>query len=203
MPPVETIEALFPSSAACGNITLLPMTPAHASAMEAMGVDLSTAIDWDHILIAAWVLATPSAEIRKVMAEGNAPAHFDVWCGENNPDPYKVIDGVERIVSAAFRAFVPPAKDETEKNATVVWGEDEKRGFGWTLEIAEALSHEYGMTLDDALDIPLCRAYALMNCARKRSGGKFGGPDYYERIKSDGVAEMFRKMRQEAKDRGE
>ena len=156
MLPVETIEAIFPSSAVCGKTTLLPMTLAHAAAMEAMGVDISTAIDWDHVLIAAWILATPSAEMRKVMAEGGSPAAFRVWCDRENPDPYGVIDGVERIVSAAFNAFVEPGNDDA--NAVKIWGGDDPTGFGWELEIAEAIAHEYGLPLDDALDTPMCRA---------------------------------------------
>jgi len=62
---------------------------------------------------------------------------------------------------------------------------------------AECLCHEYGWTLDAALDTPLATAYALINCARQRNGGKNGGPDYYGRVQMAEAARAFRKAREE------
>lgn len=39
-----------------------------------------------------------------------------------------------------------------------------------------------GWDFETALHMPLMRVFPIINCIRKRNGGRFGGPDYYERI---------------------
>ena len=50
-----------------------------------------------------------------------------------------------------------------------------KIGYGWLLEIAEYLRHEYGMAFETAAEMPLARMCALLACARVRGGGKARG----------------------------
>ncbi len=192
MLPVETTEALFPPSGAVGKLTLRPMTLAHAALLETAGADMARGVTPDSILLFAWVLAMDGAEVRRVAASADLVPSFRAWCGRHDPDPCALAEAVCRIVRAASAAFVPP---EAEGGGQTVFAS--AKGFGWPLEIAECLCHEYGWTLDAALDTPLATAYALINCARQRNGGKNGGPDYYGRIQMAEAARAFRRAREE------
>ncbi len=192
MLPVETREALFPSSGVVGKLTLRPMTLAHAALLDALGVDLEQGVTFDNILLHAWVLSMDGAEVRRVAASADRVPHFKAWCAKCDPDPYALADAVCRLVRVASAAFVPP---EAEGGGQTVFAS--AKGFGWPLEVAECLCHEYGWTLDAALDTPLATAYALVNCARQRNGGKNGGPDYYGRVQMAEAARAFRKAREE------
>lgn len=190
MLPVETTEALFPTPCAVGRLTLRPMTLAHAALLETAGADMARGVTPDSILLFAWVLAMDGAEVRRVAASADRVPAFRAWCERHDPDPYALAEAVCRAVRTAFAAFVPP---EAEGGGETVFAS--AKGFGWPLEIAECLCHEYGWTLDAALDTPLATAYALVNCARQRNGGRNGGPDYYGRIQMAEAARAFRKAR--------
>lgn len=195
MLPAETIEALFPSSGVVGNLTLRPMTLARAALLEAVGADLAGGVTLANVWLCAWVLSMDGAEVRRVAATADRVPLFTAWDRERATDDYfKVADAVCRIVRAAFAAFVPP---EAEGGKETLFAS--ANGFGWPLEIAECLCHEYGWGLDAALDTPLATAYALVNCARKRNGGKSGGPDYYGRLQMAEAGRAFRKAREKRK----
>jgi len=51
---------------------------------------------------------------------------------------------------------------------------------------------EYGSSFEHVMAMPIARAYGLMNCYRKRMGGKFAGPDYRT---SDTIERMKRVKR--------
>ena len=81
---------------------------------------------------------------------------------------------VRRALDIAFRNAVPGHSEGKTVNFT-------QRGYGWPLEIAEWLMHEYGMGFGEAASMPLVRVYSLLAVARIRNGGKAGGPDYWDR----------------------
>ena len=81
---------------------------------------------------------------------------------------------VLRAIDIAFRNAVP---GHVEGKLEVF----QQTGYGWPLEMAERLMHEYCLTFDEAAAVPMARVYSLLACARVRGGGKAGGPDYWER----------------------
>lgn len=90
------------------------------------------------------------------------------------------LEAVSRTLDIAFRNAVP---GHVDGERTVF----HQTGYGWPLEMAERLMHEYGMRFDEAAALPLVRAYSLLACARIRGGGKAGGPDYFERTTVEGL----------------
>lgn len=192
MLPVETVEAIFPSSGSVGKLTFNPMTLAHAAAMETLGVSLKDGINADNVLLCGWILSIKSEDIPSVVRAKSKTSAFAAWCEKNNPDIYEIGPLITEIVNAGFSTYVPPSADGNEQKIFT-----SESGFGWVLEIAERLCHEYSWTMDIALSTPLSRAYALMCAARVRNGGKNGGPDYYGRIQERHASEHFRKMRKE------
>lgn len=108
MLPVETREALFPSSGVAGKISLRPMTLVHAALLDALGVDLESGVTFDNILVYSWVLTMDGAEARSVAATADRVPPFKAWCAKFDPDPYALAEPVCRLVHAANAAFVPP-----------------------------------------------------------------------------------------------
>ena len=190
MLPPETILAAFPHSAnvaialaPCKRVLRLePMTLAHAIALEAWGCDLGKELDDAHALIAAWFLVKPASVLQEVMSDINtAGEEAQKWIREKNKCVARIATAVNRHIASAFGTFVPPASESEQLY------ENSPRGYGWPLEVAEALCGEYGWKFGDALATPVATALALVSVARQRNGGKAGGPDYYERIQ---IAEM-------------
>ena len=62
-------------------------------------------------------------------------------------------------------------------------------GFGWPLEMAEALCAHYGWSFEYAMRVAVPRAMALLAVGRVRTGCGLGGPDYYERIRLNRMKE--------------
>ena len=87
---------------------------------------------------------------------------------------------VARALDIAFRNAVPGHVDGKREVF-------QQTGYGWPLEMAERLMHEYGLTFDEAAAMPMVRIYSLLACARVRGGGKAGGPDYWERDSVKGL----------------
>lgn len=196
MLPIETISAVFPHF---GKIkmaryhlgifpgrtfaVLRPMTLMHAVAMEAFGVDLDQKeIDGDRMLIAAWILALTPEELRQEMAKiegGGALLDFERWakCVRDTPDAISA--SVNRAVNLAFLNCVPGPKSDKPN----ILSDGMPQGCGWPIEIAEALSSEYGLPFDRAVETPMASAFAMIACARRRNEVPNGGPDYYDRIR--------------------
>lgn len=185
MLPDETIRAIFPVGVKVGEIAAGPLTLRRAAAMEALGIDASDpegrGIGERNALLALWVLSASSSDLALAATGGpNAEDAFDMWArnyafGDAGLMPETAASAVRRAFRAAWAAYVP-AKRPKGEIATCI-----ERGYGWPLSYAEAFAHEYSVSLDEALDMPMCRLFAMIACARSRNGGENGGPDYCER----------------------
>lgn len=196
MLPTETISAVFPHE---GTIkmakfrlgvfpgrtfaALRPMTLLHATAMEAFGVDLDRKeIDGDHMLIAAWILAQTPDQIRREMTrieDGQATRDFAEWARNVRETPDAISAKVNREINLAFHNCVP-AQQSGKPN---LLSDGMPQGYGWPIEIAEAMCAEYGMSFREAMETPMASAFAMIACERKRYEVPSGGPDYYDRIR--------------------
>ena len=182
MLPVETMLALFPGGTeVCRTgrfaaLRLRPFTLAHAAALEAWGCDLGANLDESRSLIAAWLLSKRPPEVASAMLDMERSAkEAGRWVRGKAKCVARISKAVNGHIVAAFKTYVAPKKDGGCAYSA-------PRGFGWPLEIVEALCGEYGWSLDDALATPVATALALVSVARQRHGGENGGPDYYERI---------------------
>lgn len=176
MLPLETVLAVFPETSRQGGCTG-PLTLAHVVAMEAIGVEVGVDAQGEKAFLAAWLLTLRPGELGGVVADGEkARASFAKWAETHDADEAETARRVNAVVDAALLPYVRGGGGST---ACVSAG---PQGYGWPLEYAEMLCHEYGMKFEDALATPLATAFGLAACARARNGGKAGGPDYYERI---------------------
>lgn len=196
MLPVETINALFASPVKVGKTTLKPVTLAHIAAFAALGITNDSGIDVEHALLASWLLTMDSDGLA-VVVNGGGTDGFEDWTRRTNPDAYELFPVVNRMLLEAYSTFVPGQDDG--KQAESVFSTP--TGFGYSLEFAELLCHEYGWDFHRAINTPLVLANGLVCCARKRNGGKNAGPDYYERIQLGEAKAAMDAMRkaQEAK----
>lgn len=189
MLPVESILAVFPSTARVGALTLRPLTLYHATAMEVMGVDLGnpTGIDDDHVFIAAWLLTLDPREVCDVMRDAdNRQIALKRWLNDVQEPLSDVSEAVNKLVDTCLSLNVPGESDGKKYFGP--------HGFGWTLELGEAVAHEYSITFDAAMSMPLATVFGMIACCRQRSGGKNGGPDYYERILIRNIGELRKKV---------
>ena len=150
-------------------LRLQPFTLAHAAALEAWGCDLGANLDDSHALIAAWLLSKRPPEVASAMRDMERSAkEAGRWVRGKAKCVARISKAVNGHIVAAFKdsgcAYSAP------------------RGYGWPLEIVEALCGEYGWSVADAMATPVATALALVSVARQRHGGENGGPDYYERI---------------------
>lgn len=179
MLPIETLNALFVAGEGVGNVTLRPATLAHLAAMEAFGVDVSKGIAFEKTHLVAWILTLDFEGCsRAILDDFFARSEMARWMEGARCSAAVLYPLVVRVLQRAFSAYVAGADDGKDGATTY----SAPRGFGYPLEIAEFLCHEYGWTIEEAMNAPLARVYGMMNCARQRSGGKNGDFDYYERI---------------------
>lgn len=136
------------------------------------------------------LLARAGIDILAPLGPGDAEAVFALLAngdGGDSPRPFRRPALMRlRCTARQRRTAVARALDIAFRNAVPghVDGRLEvflQTGYGWPLETAERLMHEYGITFDEAAAMPMVRAYSLLACARIRGGGKAGGPDYWER----------------------
>lgn len=212
MLPVETIQSVFPPSAeirgvryAAGfipvrvSVRLRPITLLHATAMEAFGVSLDAQeIPAEQAMLAAWILSLDVEQVRDAIAH-DSTRDFLRWTERITEAPGEIVRIVNAVVNVAFSTCVP-GKRADGPNITNLQGPG---GYGWPLETASALAAEFGMTVDQALETPIVRAFGLLACARIRNGGEAGGPDYYERIVCREIHERKERERQEARERAQ
>lgn len=191
MLPFETILAVSPPSAEVKlglfrTLRLRPMTLTHAVAMEAFGCSLDGNLDDSHSLIAAWILSRDSRELTDVIIDSAKPAaarrmvRFVRAVAKKTRD---VRDAVNRHVEISFKTYVQGRRADRGSQLMASGPE----GFGWPLEIAEHLCGEYGWSFDQAMNVPVARALALVSVGRIRLGGESGGPDYYQRIEIENL----------------
>ena len=177
--PVETIDALFVADERVGNAVLRPATLAHLAAMDALGVGVCGLVARKDALLAAWVLTLDYAGcVRAVRDEKWTLAAFKAWVAKCGCTADECFLAVNAVVAHAASTYVPGAGGEGDGGSVY----STPHGFGWPLEVAEFLCHEYGWDFARAMDEPLVRVYGLVNCARQRNGGRNGDFDYYERI---------------------
>lgn len=192
MLPAETMVAMFPPSArASRGILLKPPTLAHAAALEALGVGLGCEIDPGNVHVAAWLMTMDGADVRELMCDlGYAKKVLDEWTDEHAKASVSVlVRAVKKQMGIALAPYVPCG---TKKQNFA------PHGFGWPLQLAEAVAHEYGMKPAEAMDTPVSTALALMACAAIRNGAKLGGPDYYERLAVRGIAAAADRTKEDA-----
>lgn len=184
MLPKETILALFPEGRTVKRkwplrpLRLGPVTLAHAAVMEAVGCAiLGGFIDDADAITAAWVMTLkPEAAVKAANGDLKGLMAFAVRCKGALAD---ISLAVNSLVADAILPFVPPKGDGGEN----VLKDGLPKGYGWPLEVAEALCSRYGWSFGKALATPVATALALMAVGRENSGGASGGPDYYDRIR--------------------
>lgn len=202
MLPLETIVAVFPGAVQKGGDSFRPLTLAHVCAMEALGVDMSRDIPPENALLAAAVMAQDAGCV-SAMVEDFPQARAEL---EEAVERFKargesvdaLVERVNAVMDAAFVTFVPGGtEDGRGRTCSLV-----PAGYGWPLEYADLICHEYGWRFDEVMTMPLSRMFGLIACARARSGGKAGGPDYYERVALKEIAELRRRTRDGAEGGG-
>lgn len=183
MLPQEVFDAVFPSSARVGETRLESMTLLHTVAMEALGIEVCDRNynSTQKSSIALWLLSQPAANMRSVIrdTEIDSIGDFQRWV-KNNPEATgeNAVSVFDNILRTTFATFVP-AKQEAGKIRMDNLGE----GYGWPIEIAEAVAHEHSRPFAEIMKMPLVTIFALICVMRQRNGGETGGPDYYDRIR--------------------
>ena len=177
--PVENLLAVFPARVRAGGVELSPLTIRDAVLLAVYGVDFTREIRGEFAVLAGAVLsgAVSAEDLADGRRAGKALSAF--------ARPYRRLlfprrmseleRGVNEIVDKAFATRVLVLGNVARISLT-------PSGLGWTLEIAETICHEYGWSWEETLRTPVATAYALLAAAHRRNGGKFGGPDYIERI---------------------
>ena len=134
------------------------------------------------------ILARAGIDILEPLVSGEAEVVFSLLADGRDPArPFRKPTFMRlRCTAQQRRAAVARALDIAFRNAVPGHVEGKRKvflqtGYGWPLEMAERLMHEYGITFDEAAAMPMVRVYSLLACARIRGGGKAGGPDYWER----------------------
>ena len=161
--PPETLNCFDIPPVKAGWIALRPLTLADVAVLARAGIDILSPLAPGDAQVVFALLAGP---FRASIA---SPAFMRL-----RSTARQRMEAVARALDIAFRNAVPGHSE----GETVVFM---PRGYGWPLEIAERLMHEYGMSFDEAASMPLVRVYSLLAVARIRGGGKAGGPDYFDR----------------------
>lgn len=193
MLPKEVIDAVFPPSAQVGEIHLEPMTMYHIVAMEALGIEVGdrNLNSNQASVLALWILSQEPKEMARLVRGENNLAKFTDWVERHSAslaDAHSILDG---IFKSAFLTFVPAKQD-----AGKIRLDDLGEGYGWPIEIAEAVAHEHSRPFDEVMQMPLVRMFALICAMRQRNGGEAGGPDYYDRIRIKAMKERMRAKRE-------
>ena len=200
MLPLETILAVFPGAVRvkCGEreVELGPMTLSHATALEALGVGTAADIRGKDALLAAFVMSCPPDEAGRLVSDaGSTKDKFHSWLDENADlakDIPALVERLNALMDMAYLPYVPASKGDSGMSLVPT-------GFGWTLEYAEIVCHEYGWSWECAMATPIARIFGLVACAMQRRGGSAGGPDYYERIMLKAIEEAKAQARAKAK----
>lgn len=154
------------------------LTLAHATALEALGCGMLDGFIGDaNVLKVAWILTLPPEEAHRAVHADfrNMMAFAATFKGRMA----ELSAAVNTIVAEAIAPFVPAKSDGGEN----VLNDGLGHGYGWPLEVVEALCDRYGWSFADAMATPVSTALALMAAGRANAGGKAGGPDYYDRIR--------------------
>lgn len=186
MLPAETILAVFPRGGVVirtglfSRLKLHAATLAHAVALEAYNCASDMYLTDANCIKAAWILSHSADEVRELVEGGGRPISRS-WMRAATRHLDKVRAAVVSLLSNAYITYVPPKREDgavQEINSMGVSG----HGYGWPLEIAEALCAEYGWSFETAIRTTVGQALALVSVKRGRHG-EAGGPDYYDRIR--------------------
>lgn len=161
IPPVENHTAAFPPARRAGNVELGPLTIAGAIRLGAEGVDCGAPVPEAALARAAFVLSGEADWLRFIRR-----ARFGLR---------ELSAAVEAALDDAFSTWVRPEPPEGAARSLT------PSGPGWTLELAEWLCAEYGWGWREALETPVCTAFALAAACRHRLGLRHAGLDYGQR----------------------
>ena len=164
--PPETLNCFDIPPVKAGWVKLRPLTLGDVAILARAGIDIIAPLSPGEAEVVFALLANRSGAARPF----RRPRFMRLRCTGR-----KRLEAVARALDIAFRNAVP---GHVEGNLTVF----SQTGYGWPLEMADRLMHEYGITFNEAAAMPMVRIYSLLACARIRGGGKAGGPDYWERI---------------------
>lgn len=163
--PPETLNCFDIPPVKAGWVKLRPLTLGDVAILARAGIDILAQLGPGEAEAVFALLSHRSGEARPF----RRPFFMRLRCTAKQRGA-----AVSRALDIAFRNAVP---GHVEGDLTVF----SQTGYGWPLEMAERLMHEYGLTFDEAAAMPMVRVYSLLACARIRGGGKAGGPDYWER----------------------
>jgi len=171
--PPETLNCFDIPPVRAGWIKLRPLTLGDVAILARAGIDILAPLgpgeaEGVFALLANCDGSDPARPFRK-------PAFMRLRCTAKQRRA-----AVARALDIAFRNAVP---GHVEGKREVF----QQTGYGWPLEMAERLMHEYCLTFDEAAAMPMVRIYSLLACARIRGSGKAGGPDYWERDSVKGL----------------
>ena len=181
MLPSETMLALFPrgvmvcKAGLFRRIRLHAVSLAHAAVLEAYGCPLGPWHPESKALVAAWILSHPASEVGDLVRSG--PEGAKKFLRRLKKCARTVANATNHHMASALLTFVPPKSDGEN-----VIDDGLGQGYGWPLEVVEALCSAYGMSFDDALHMDVARALALLSVRRGRND-MAGGPDYFGRIR--------------------
>ena len=192
MLPIETINAVFPSSVRVGATSLGAMTILHAVALEAHGIAVAerNTNGPAKSCLAAWILSLDREELAACVGGELGHTDMDSWMRDNGIEPKEAETAVDRAFANAFANYVPPKEDENE-----IRFDDMPDGYGWPLELSDMIAHEHGRDIREVWGYPLATIFALIAVMRQRYGGESSGPDYYDRIRQAQFTEMARRER--------
>lgn len=167
--PPETLNCFDLPPIRAGWIALRPLTLGDVAVLARAGIDVLAPMGPGDAEAVFALLSQPAA-----LPRGRAPFRLTLAARLFSSHRQRM-EAVARALDVAFRNAVPGKTTDGERTDYL------PTGYGWPLEAAERLMHEYGMGFDEAAAMPLVRVYSLFACARVRGGGKANGPDYFER----------------------
>ena len=174
--PVEALIATYPRAIDVRGVTLRPMTLGDAILLSVLGVNFNAGTTEPQALMAGLLLSgrvdsesifcekVVTRQLRRLLAK----------IGKHHVD--ELHQAVDAIID---KSFLTKIKFAVPKGAPIQISPD---GLGWPLVLAEEMCSSYGWSFERAIDTPVARAFALHAANHRRNGGKFGAPDYVERM---------------------
>ena len=179
--PPETLNCFDIPPVKAGWVRLRPLTLGDVAILARAGIDVLAPLGPGEVEAVFALLSGEVGVGEKSWRESNLQLQL------KTPTPFRRPRFMRlRCTARQRQAAVARSLDIAFRNAVAGHVEGERTvfspsGYGWPLEMAERMMHEYGLTFDEAAAMPMVRIYSLLACARIRGGGKAGGPDYWER----------------------
>ena len=180
--PIENALAFYPPARRAGRLDLKPLTLGGAAALAALGVDFARrAVPGERLALVAAVLGGLLAPADALYGAGAAVARALDRALRRAGNAEALSKAVATVLDDAFATRLKPLQ---EGSAPVCFT---PKGLGWPLQLAEALCGDYGWTFEQALATPVASAWALAAAGHARRGGRFGEPDYTERVEAEKI----------------